>query len=117
MVAQAYWAYAFTCTKALDAILLAWNDSGPWQWQVRDSHWYGDYLSCRPQEGVRVRIHEPSTPNSAYGPDDPKAQGRFTALLEIEKGSAATQPDVDAVLRKLVAAVTSDEPVQITPYD
>jgi hypothetical protein len=38
-------------------------------------------------------------------------------LLEIEAGSAATQSDVDAVLRKLLAVVSAEEPQKIVPYD
>lgn len=117
MALKAYWAYAFASARTLDDILAAWTDSSPWPWQMRDSSWYGDYLNSRPLEGVRVRIHAPATPDSLCGPDDPRAKGRFTALLEIEDGSAATQPDVDAVLRKLLAVVSAEEPQKIVPYD
>ena len=117
MALKAYWAYAFASARTLETILGAWKDSSPWQWQMRDSSWYGDYLNSRPLEGVRVRIHAPATPNSAYGPDDPRAEGRFTALIEIEDCSAATQSDVDAVLRKLLAMVSAEEPQKIVPYD
>src|SRR5260370_25359528 len=50
-------AYEFICpygsTHDLHARL---NQLGEWQWQVGDSHWYGDYVACVPFAGVRIRI-------------------------------------------------------------
>jgi hypothetical protein len=114
---KAYWAYAFKTSQALGAICTAWNAAGPWQWQIRDSHWYGDYLNTRPIDGVRVRVHEPAGPHSALGPDDPRAKGKQTALLQIEESSAATYDEIDGTFRMLVAAIGAKEPEPITPYD
>jgi hypothetical protein len=50
------WAYAFTCRASLEGMVQILSASGPWTWSLRDSHWYGDYISCRPLDGVRIRI-------------------------------------------------------------
>ena len=54
---NAYWAYDFACDQPIEAILVAFNAAAPWQWTLRDSAAYGDYLNCRPQEHVRLRVH------------------------------------------------------------
>lgn len=50
------WEYDFVCDESLESMRAAFNQSGPWQWELRDSAWYGDYLNTRPEEGIRVRI-------------------------------------------------------------
>jgi len=44
---KADWAYDFACDQPIEVIPAAFNAAGPWQWQLRDSHFYGDYVSCR----------------------------------------------------------------------
>jgi hypothetical protein len=61
-------AYEFGSEESLEGLAQRLNGSGPWTWEIRDSHWYGDYLNCRPVPGVRVRIHDPSQFNTAEGP-------------------------------------------------
>ena len=107
MPLKAYWAYAFACDRPLGGLAGEWNAAGPWEWQLRDSSWYGDYLNTRPIDGVRVRIHE----------QPHVQQGGYTALMQIEPESAATQPEVDAVLRDLLRLVGVDELRPIEPYD
>lgn len=51
-----HWSHYFRCDQSLESMLTTFNQAGPWQWQLRDSAWYGDYLNTRPAEGVRVRI-------------------------------------------------------------
>ncbi len=101
---KAYWAYAFTCDHALEAMHDLLNGAGPWQWSLRDSHWYGDYLNCRPVEGVRVRIHE--WEDAAY-----------TVLLQIEAGSAAQQDAVDQIVKTLLGRLEARSIVEEEPYD
>jgi hypothetical protein len=52
------WAYDFGCNQSIKSILDAFNEAGPWQWQMRESVIFGDYLSCRPNDRVWVRVHE-----------------------------------------------------------
>ncbi|MBI4207816.1 MAG: hypothetical protein HY527_22575 [Betaproteobacteria bacterium] len=124
MSLKAYWAYVFTCDKPIEAILAAWNETGPWQWRLRDSAWYGDYLNTRPTDGVRVRIHEfPSQASEAgtfVGPGSVEgvrySQG-YTALLQIEPESVATKAEIDAVLQGLLERINAEKIKTIEPYD
>ena len=132
-----HWAYAFGCNRSLKDVLSAWNAAGPWRWEMRDSHWYRDYLNTRPLAGVRVRIHE-DAPREAAGapPPDPPAPGtgllarlrhalrrpleglwRYSALLEIEAGSPATRTEVDGALRRLLEEIGAKAVRAIEPYD
>ena len=52
------WAYDFACEQTLEEALAAFNAAGSWQWQLRDSYYYGEYLNTRPEPGLQVRIHE-----------------------------------------------------------
>ena len=129
---ETYWAYAFACHRSLEAILSAWNDAGPWRWEMRDSHWYGDYLSVRPIAGVRARIHEafpapgdePPLPGPGFFARVWRALGRplagserYSALLEIEPGSPATRAEIDGVLRGLLQRIGAKRVSEIEPYD
>lgn len=102
---KAYWAYAFTCDLPMDAMASAWNAAGPWRWEVRDSHWYGDYLNTRPMDGVRVRIHESAD------------RSRYTCLLQIDRDSSATRAQIDNVLRSLLERIDVRTTTPIEPYD
>jgi hypothetical protein len=52
-------AFEFICQLSIEELAIAINRAGPWTWQLRESHWYGDYLNCRPESRVRMRIHQP----------------------------------------------------------
>jgi hypothetical protein len=118
-----YWAYVFTCEQALEAMLAALNAVGPWQWQLRDSAWYGDYLATRPAEGARLRIHEfPSSGSEEAGiyvgpgtVDGVTYDRGFTALLEVEDASA--KPEIDRIFRGLLDTVGAAKVKAIEPYD
>lgn len=52
------WAYTFGCDMPLDRMCAHLNATTAWRWYHHDdSAWYFEYLSCRPREGVRFRIH------------------------------------------------------------
>jgi len=53
-----HWGYDFSCSKSVDAILIALNSAGPWLWKMGDSDVYGFYLKCRPKEHAEVRVFE-----------------------------------------------------------
>ncbi len=110
------WAYDFACARTLEEVLAAFNAAGPWQWQARESYWYGDYLNTRPETGLHVRVHEYGLGGvgvSAAGLHD---RG-FMVLLQIEKDSSATRSEVDRVLRDLLSLVETTAIVEIEPYD
>ena len=112
---KAEWAYDFACTLPLSAIGRSFDAAGPWQWQLRDSDFYGDYLNCRPMEHVRLRVHEyPSTGRLTF--PGPRLQG-FKALLEIGPESTSSRGEIDAVFRRLLDAIKATEVTEIERYD
>ena len=116
MIKASYWAYDFTCDQQIEAILAAFNAAGPWQWELRDSAVYGDYLSCRPGEGVRVRVHEyPQT--GAYGTVVGLRDKGFSALLRIDPEGMATRSGIDGIFRSLMQAIDAKNMAEIEPYD
>jgi hypothetical protein len=112
MPLKADWAYDFSCDRPLDAIGAVFNDAGPWQWQLRDSYVYGDYLNTRPARGVHLRVHE--YPQAFI--QGPREKG-FSALLRIEADSLAEKVEIDAVFRGLLTRVMAEEITEIEPYD
>jgi hypothetical protein len=113
---KAYWAYDFACDLPIEDILAAFNAAGPWQWGLRESAVYGDYLNCRPNEYVRLRVHEyPQT--GAYGTFIGLRDKGFSALLEIESSDDVTQAEIDGVFRGLLQTVKATGTTEIEPYD
>ena len=112
---KADWAYDFACDQPIEVIPAAFNAAGPWQWQLRDSHFYGDYVNCRPKEHVRLRVHEYPSKGTLkfFGLYD---KG-FKALLEIETEGGATRSEIDDVFRCLLQAINATNVTEIEPYD
>ncbi|MGP8142114.1 MAG: hypothetical protein ACLQBU_09580 [Terriglobales bacterium] len=81
---------------------------------MRDSHWYGDYLNCRPKEGVRVRIHHPAEffTDKTKDPED-----RYTVLFTIESTAPASRDAVDHAFRDLLAHLNARNLREIESYD
>ncbi len=116
MTTAASWAYDFACDRSLDELHAAFDKAGPWQWALRDSAWYGDYLNTRPAEGVRARIHAyPQT--GAAGTFTGLRDRGFSALLQIDAGSPATRDAIDRIFRGLLARAAATEITPIQPYD
>jgi hypothetical protein len=67
MSAMTSWAYEFRCQNSLHEMERALNQSGPWEWRVRDCAWYPDFLQCRPQSGARICLYEIKPPGGAAG--------------------------------------------------
>jgi hypothetical protein len=109
---KAYWAYDFTCDQPMEAILAAFNAAGPWRWVLGESAVYGDYLNCRPQQHVRVRVHE--YPQMLFIGIHDKG---FSALLEIHAQSVAARFEIDDVFRRLLQAIDATNITEIEPYD
>jgi hypothetical protein len=115
-VLKAYWAYDFASDQPIEAILAAFNAAGPWQWMLRESAVYGDYLNCRPTERVRVRVHEyPQT--GEYGTFVGLRDKGFSALLAIEAEGGATRSEIDGVFRHLLQTINATDMTEIEPYD
>jgi len=110
-----HWAYDFTCDRPIDAILAAFNEAGPWQWELRENTIYGSYLNTRPQTGVRAQIHEyPFT--GPYGAFTGLHARGFNALLEVRTGSGAARSEIDGVVRTLLGMVGATNVAEIEPY-
>jgi hypothetical protein len=79
-----WWGYDFNCSQSIEAILAAFNAAGPWQWQLGDSDFYGDYVRCRPNERSRLRVYErsqfwtwqPGNPEGFYAEFESDPEGR-----------------------------------------
>lgn len=61
-------AYSFICEQSsTDSLRDALNALEGWVWSPGDSYWYGDYVACKPFEGVRIRIVDyPRRVNDKY---------------------------------------------------
>lgn len=107
-------AYEFDSDMSMEEMLKVLNNKGSWKWTMHDSYWYGDYLNCRPQEDVRVRIHHPA--EFFYGiikhPRD-----RYTALFTIESKAAAADDTVDRIFRELLVHLHARNLREIASYD
>ena len=113
---EAHWAYDFVCDRSIEAILNAFNAAGPWQWRLRESAVYGDYLNCRPIEQVRVRVHEyPQT--GEYGTFVGLHDKGFSVLLEVEAERTTTRSEIDGVFRYLLQTINATDMTEIAPYD
>ena len=116
MPLKAYWAYDFTCDRSIESMLALFNEAGPWQWGLRDSFWYGDYLSTRVASGARVRVHEYPYEGEAGRFIGLRGKG-FSALLQIEPEGSATQADIDKIFRGLLTRLNAKDITDIEPYD
>lgn len=116
MPLKAYWAYDFACDRCLEDLLCLLNEAGPWEWEARDSAWYGDYLNARPLAGVRLRIHQYPSMGEAGTFVGLRDKG-FSALLQIDEGSSAMQSEVDENFRELLRTINVMDIQGIEPYD
>ena len=113
---ESSWAYDFTCDQPIRAIRDIFNQASPWQWQMRDRVVFGEYLNCRPIEGVRLQIHQ--YPYSGeYGVVLGLRDKGFMALLEIGARCTATRSEIDTVFRHLLQSISANEVMEIEPYD
>ena len=113
------WAYDFVCDLSLDELASILNKAGPWQWQARESYWYGDYLNSRPVPGLRLRIHmyPQSVQDGAHTLTGLRARG-YMALLEIDpQQNSATREEIDPTFRELLAGLHAGSITEIEPYD
>ena len=113
------WAYDFVCDLSLEELASTLSKAGPWQWQARESYWYGDYLNSRPAPGLRLRIHmyPQSIQNGAHTLTGLREKG-YMALLEIDsRQNSATRDEIDRTFRDLLARVCATSITEIESYD
>lgn len=99
-------AHQFHCDKTLEEIQAILNQAGPWEWIMRDSAWYGDYLWANPAASVKIKIYEPVT----------EAGPPFTIQVE---GTNKTLPpsELSAVITRWYEALGATEIKRCETYD
>jgi len=103
---EEYWAYDFTSQRNIEEMYATLNTAGPWDWTQRDSGYYGEYLNTRPEDCVRVRIHEFYEPKPT-----------FSILLQIEKGCSAKRSTINKTAKRLLKLIGAAGITKIEPYD
>ena len=108
------WAYEFFYEKTLEEMRTLFNQWGPWEWNLGDSAWYGDYLSCVPVSDVRIRIHE-----WGYEPGKPR---KYSSLMQIiqhpsVQRSGASRVTLDQVFFDLLNRLPVQGLKEIEWYD
>jgi hypothetical protein len=108
------WAYQFFYEKRIEEMEKLFNQWGPWEWSLGDSHWYGDYLCCAPFSDVRIRIHE-----WGYKPGEAR---RYSSLMQIlhrpsVSRSGASRATIDPVFFELLGRLPAQSVVEIEWYD
>jgi hypothetical protein len=104
----------FYSEMSLDDMLKVLNRKGPWKWSMHDSFWCGDYLVCRPEQGVRVRIHYPA---ESVAPNRQHPKGYYTGTFSVDTGAAATPDSIDRIFRKLLTQLHAQKVREIEYYD
>lgn len=98
------WAYEFTSPCGIDELARRLNRENLWKWQLRESHWYGDYLRALPSEGTRVRIHS-------------FEQGKYSSQIECHQRVNADAIALDATLIQALQSAGADNIREIETYD
>ena len=99
-------AYEFSCNKTLEEIQARLNELGPYEWIMRDSFWYGDYLWANPVKSVKIKIYEPV---DSAGPP-------FTIQVE-GSNQKLPQSEITQTLRKWYEALGATDIKKTEPYD
>ena len=105
--------YAFDSDLTLEQMQSILNAAGPWQWEMGDSYWYGDYLRTRPnQDQGKVAIMEQrQSPVFAGGAEDPRYLIWATSFPE--RGvNAFTSADVGRVVREKILPAVGARSIQ-----
>jgi hypothetical protein len=102
-------AYSFTCKESsTEALRDALNALGGWQWFMGDSYWYGDYVACKPYEGVRIRIVDfPKRVNDEY---------RYDADVRLRDSKTPLEV-VDEAFRRVLAQIGAHDVEEIESFD
>jgi len=110
------WAYDFRSDRSFEDIVAVLDKESPWAWEVRDSAWYGDYLSAVPAPGCRIVIHA-----YPYDGDAGRFLGLhdvgFSTILRIGMDSEAQRGEIDPTFLGLLAKIGAHGTTEIEPYD
>ncbi len=103
-------AYEFICPyKSTDDLYARLNQLGGWQWQIGDSHWYGDYVACLPFAGVRIRICDfPAKVGNEY---------KYQADIKRSPDCKTQMPAIDEAFRKVLAQIPAHSVKEIEWFD
>jgi len=110
------WAYDFRSDRSFEDILAVLDKESPWAWEVRDSAWYGEYLTTVPAPGSRIVIHAYPYDGDAgrfFGLHD---EG-FSTILRIGVDSGADRAEIDRTFRTLLSKIGAHGITEIEPYD
>ena len=103
-------AWEFICKESsTDRLCARLNALGGWSWYLGGSHWYGDYVACRPFEGVRIRIV-----------DFPERAGdghKYDADVRLSPGCRTSMQVIDDEFRKALAHIGAHDVKEIEPFD
>ena len=94
------WAYEFDSALPLVELQAKLNAIGTWLWTARENDWYGEYLICRPADGVRVRIHDRSQP--FFGSMEREAGPQYKCQLDVNSGEQAVRQTLDPIFKAMV---------------
>ena len=108
-------AFRFDCNKTLDQLAAALNAAGTWRWQERESYWYGDYLSCRPAQGIRARIHDHAQATAHTQQARPKPI--YTMQVDIDAESELERSQVARTSKESLTRAGARNISEIEPYD
>lgn len=115
-----FWACALTCSSEIEDILLAWNEAGPWRWELRERYFFGTYLNARPAEGLRIQLHEFSQDGGFYtGPgtvDGFRYDRGYTVQFELPPNCLMGKEEINEVFRGLLDAIAAENVNTIDPY-
>src|SRR5215831_13561394 len=102
-------AYSFICKEpSTEKLRDRLNSLGGWQWWLGDSYWYGDYVACKPFEGVRIRIVDfPKLVNAEY---------QYDADVRLRE-SRTPMTVIDAEFRKVLAQIGAHDVEEIESFD
>jgi hypothetical protein len=102
-------AWSFTCGESsTEALCARLNTLGGWKWSLGDSYWYGDYVACKPYEGVRIRIIDcPKRVDNGY---------RYDADVRL-RDSKTPLAVIDEAFRKVLAQIGATDVEEIESFD
>jgi hypothetical protein len=104
-------AWAFVCDdiRSTDVLVKKLNELGGWQWWLGDSHWYGDYVACKPFPGVRIRIIDfPTIAHGGY---------RYESDVRIGKECTTSMQEIDGAYRKVLEQLGAHDVEEIESFD
>jgi len=103
-------AYSFVCKESsTEQLRDSLNALGGWQWWLGDSYWYGDYVSCKPFPGVRIRIVDfPGLVDAEY---------RYESDIRIQEDCKTPMEEIDRSYRNVLAQIGAHDVQEIESFD